>query len=64
MVDLDTFLTTLYVMVDDFYKSEPPAAREPGPVPSLIQGKVVTLDLLGHGLAGTHAWAGTMAFVF
>ena len=31
MVDPDTFLTTLYVMVDDFCKTFVPLARPPGP---------------------------------
>ena len=34
MVDLDTFLTALYVMVDDFCQSHPPK-RWPGPEASL-----------------------------
>ena len=36
MVDVDTFLTTLYVMVDDFCQSRPPK-RRPGPDASLSQ---------------------------
>ena len=48
MVDMDTFLTTLYVMVDDFCKSEVPATGEPGPEPSLSQGEVVTLCMLSQ----------------
>jgi hypothetical protein len=31
MVDVDTFLTTLYVIVDDFCQSHPPKHRRPGP---------------------------------
>lgn len=48
MVDMDTFLITLYVMVDDFCKSELPTVREPGPTPSLSQGEVVTLCMLSQ----------------
>jgi len=32
MVDVDTFLTALYVMVDDFCHSRPPQGRRPGPM--------------------------------
>ena len=35
MVDTDTFLTTLYVMVDDFCKSELSLEKEPGPEAAL-----------------------------
>ena len=31
MVDVDTFLTTLYVMVDDFCKTALPPEFHPGP---------------------------------
>lgn len=31
MVDVDTFLTTLYVMIDDFCKFSLPAESPPGP---------------------------------
>lgn len=31
MVDIDTFLTILYVMVDDFDKTCLPPERRPGP---------------------------------
>ena len=32
MLDVDTFLTTLYVIVDDFCQSHPPK-KKPGPQP-------------------------------
>ena len=35
MIDLDTFLTTLYVIIGDFCKSRLPAERRQGPKPSL-----------------------------
>jgi len=35
MVDTDTFLTTLYVMVDDFCKSQLSPEKRPGPEASL-----------------------------
>jgi hypothetical protein len=42
MVDVDTFLTTLYVMVDDFCHSHPPKDRRGGPEASLTPSEVVT----------------------
>ena len=42
MVDVDTFLTTLYVMADDFCHSRPPK-RRPGPKASLSSSEVITL---------------------
>ena len=44
MVDVDTFLTALYVMVDDFCQSQPPK-RRPGPKASLSESEVVTLAI-------------------
>ncbi len=33
MIDLDTFITTLYVMVDDFYQpKDEPEKPKPGPL--------------------------------
>jgi Transposase DDE domain len=48
MVDLDTFLTTLYVMVDDFCKSQLPSDIRPGPQASLSRSEVVTLALMSQ----------------
>jgi hypothetical protein len=48
MVDRNTFLTTLYVMVDDFCKSRLPAETRTGPKPSLSRSEVVTLALFGQ----------------
>ena len=47
MVDLDTFLTTLYVMVDACCQSHLPPAVHPGPRASLSRSEVVTLSLFG-----------------
>lgn len=48
-MDTDTFLTTLYVMIDDFDQTqlhlEPP---RPGPAASLSRSEVVTLALFGQ----------------
>lgn len=43
MVDTDTFLTALYVMVDDFLKAHGTRLTRPGPKPSLSPSEVVTL---------------------
>lgn len=49
MVDIDTFLTILYVMVDDFCKAHLlPEASQPGPAPSLSRSEVLSLALFGQ----------------
>ena len=48
MVDMNTFLTTLYVMADDFCKSRLPAEKRPGPKASLCRSEVVTLAIFGQ----------------
>lgn len=48
MLDRDTFLTTLYVLVDDFVQTQPPAPRLPGPLPALSRSEVLTLLLLAQ----------------
>lgn len=48
MLDADTFLTTLYVMVDDFCKANLPAEVRPGPEASLSRSEVVTLAIFGQ----------------
>jgi hypothetical protein len=47
MVDVDTFLTILYVIADDFCQSHPPK-RRPGPQPSLSEGEVIALALFAR----------------
>ena len=48
MMDTDTFLTTLYVMADDFCKYQLPPEKSPGPRPSLTRSELVTLALFGQ----------------
>jgi Transposase DDE domain len=48
MIDMDTFLLILYVMVDDFCKSHRPAERRPGPDASLTRSEVITLIIFGQ----------------
>ena len=47
MVDVDTFLTTLYVIADDFCQSQPPK-RRPGPKASLSESEVITLAIFAR----------------
>jgi Transposase DDE domain len=47
MLDVDTFLTTLYVMVDDFCQSRAPK-RKPGPEASLSASEVITLSIFAR----------------
>jgi hypothetical protein len=48
MLDVDTFLTALYVMVDDFYKSRPRKRRCPGPDASLSPSEIITLAIFAR----------------
>ena len=48
MVDVDTFLTTLYVMVDDFCHSRPQKEQHPGPETSPSPSEVVTLAIFAR----------------
>ena len=48
MVDTATFLTALYVMVDDFFKPELTLETRPGPKASLTRSEAVTLALFGQ----------------
>ena len=47
MLDVDTFLTTLYVIVDDFCHSHRPKSR-PGPQASLSASEVITLAIFAR----------------
>ena len=47
MLDVDTFLTTLYVIVDDFCHSHPPKKR-PGPQASLCESEIITLAIFAR----------------
>ena len=48
MVDTDTFLTTLYVRVDDLCKTSLPPESHPGPQAALSRSEIVTLALFGQ----------------
>jgi len=49
MIDVDTFLTILYVIVDDFCKAHLlPEDTRPGPRPSLSRSEVITLVLFAQ----------------
>ena len=48
-MDTDTFLPTLYVMIDDFDQTHlPPEPPRPGPPASLSRSEVVSLALFGQ----------------
>jgi hypothetical protein len=51
MVDVDTFLTTLYVIVDDFCKTSLPVETHPGPHAALTRSEVVTLAIFAQFIA-------------
>lgn len=64
MVDPDTFLTTLYVMADDFDKSSLGPETAPGPDASLSRSEVITLALFSQwshfpSERGFYRWAAT-----
>jgi len=48
MVDMDTFLSTLYVMVDEVCKTSLPPESYPGPQAALSRSEMVTLALCGQ----------------
>ena len=48
MVDTDTFLTALYVMTDDFCKSQPDSAPVPDPKAALTGSEVITLVIFSQ----------------
>jgi hypothetical protein len=48
MYDVDTFLTILYVTVDDFIKTQPTAAPRSGPAAALGSSEVITLALFSQ----------------
>src|SRR5438874_3229673 len=49
MIDVDTFLTTLYVMIDDFCQSSFAQEKHtPGPMASLQCSEVITLAVFGQ----------------
>lgn len=62
MLDPETFLVELDVLVDDYHKARGPAAARPGPAASLCPSEVVTLALFGQwqhfpSEAAYHRWA-------
>ena len=48
MLDVDTFLTALYAIVDDFHKARPKERRRPGPDASLSPSEVTTLAIFAR----------------
>jgi Transposase DDE domain len=48
VLDPETFLTELYVLVDDFSKTELPPERHAGPAAALCRSEVLTLAIFGQ----------------
>ena len=48
MYDVDTFLTILYVTVDEFIKRQPAPVPQPGPAAALTPSEVISLALLSQ----------------
>jgi hypothetical protein len=48
MLDVDTFLTALYVIVDDLCQSRASERRRPGPRASLCRSEVITLSIFAR----------------
>src|SRR5215210_6729648 len=48
MLDVDTFLTALYVIVDDFFCQSHQPKKRPGPKASLSESEVLTLAIFAH----------------
>jgi hypothetical protein len=48
MYDVDTFLTVLYVTVDDLIKNQPAATPRPGKASALCPSEVITLALFSQ----------------
>ena len=48
MLDTETFLTTLYVVVDDFGQAELPPGARPGPSAALTRSELLTLAMFGQ----------------
>jgi hypothetical protein len=48
MLTPDAFLTELYVLIDDWYKSQPAAPPHPGPAAALSPSEVLTLAMFGQ----------------
>ena len=48
MLDVDTFLTALYVMIDDLCQFHQTERSRPGPEASLCASEVITLSIFGR----------------
>jgi hypothetical protein len=48
-VDLETFLVSLYILIDDWWRADrPPTAHKPGRPPRLTEPEVLTLAVLAQ----------------
>ncbi|MCB8961382.1 MAG: hypothetical protein H6651_13785 [Ardenticatenales bacterium] len=51
-MDLETFMTEVYVFIDDWYKAEIAPQREREPEQQLSESEVLTLSVLGQWRVG------------
>src|SRR5512147_95011 len=53
-MDIETFCTTVYVWIDDWYKAEiePEKRKRRGPQPEMSDSEVLTVALLGQWRVG------------
>ncbi len=61
-MDLDTFMTTLYVWIDDWYKSQMAAQikRHPGPEAEMSDSEVLTVAVAQRGSVAIGTGGGTL----
>lgn len=49
-MDLDTFITTVYCLIDDCLHAQPQKLRQRGPAPQLADSEVLTVEVVGEFL--------------
>jgi hypothetical protein len=49
-MDLETFITAVFCLTDDFLRSQPQKLRQRGPAPRLADSEVLTIELAGEFL--------------
>jgi hypothetical protein len=50
-MDLETFLTAVYCLIDDGLHTQPQKLRQRGPAPRLADSEVLTLEVAGELLS-------------
>lgn len=49
-MDLETFITTVFCLTDDFVRAQPQTLRQRGPAPRLADSEVLTIEIVGEFL--------------